>query len=133
MPFKNSISIEVAQSGNVTEFYLFADFLFDLADFSERGGAGKWGRVCNWQNPLGLIGTFYPDHEKKPGMLGKCTRICKAAGHKCSKCTVKWRYMLMLCTICTKIYIQRVDKKIKKWSRYVSFVTVSLQLNVPTC
>jgi hypothetical protein len=26
----------VPQSGNVTEFYLFADFLFDLADF--------WGR-----------------------------------------------------------------------------------------
>jgi hypothetical protein len=33
-------SIEVIQSGNVTEFYLFADFLFDLADFSERKGGG---------------------------------------------------------------------------------------------
>jgi hypothetical protein len=33
-------SVEVAQSGNVTEFYLFADFIFDLAVFSERKGGG---------------------------------------------------------------------------------------------
>jgi len=34
-------SVEVAQSGNVTEFYLFADFLFDLADFSGGGRGGE--------------------------------------------------------------------------------------------